>query len=507
MIDPNEITAARRALGRLLAQYRVAAGLNQHQLAPLAHYGRSTIANVETGRQNVPRAFWQHCDDALRAQGQLIAASDRLEHLVRRQHQETARLAATDSSGQRQSPEAAAVAAGPKSDGAWPVAPLAMQDRIAVGSSEGWRLPLPPGRYFGGSTIAAVACRAVDDGRVVADLRGAEAILGQAGHGLVIGMVPDLNGDLLYGLDSRAARRRLGRSRAGGPVALPHAYLLDDLTFAVTWAVTNMDESLLGDDALLADQRERAASYRTTAQSSVGRDAASGLTAVSQMWLGSDFCAQHVLRHVEQLDHAPAFWTREQYGEEAATWLLFRHKYEYLSRLAGRFDDAEGLTRTFCVPPAAVAESEPYERILLLLTAALMESFGVRVNVCIDPAYLSVEGYVLDRTRRAIVANWIGANGIWHVDVTDDRPRLREYEDILNDASAQSLTVAETAARRLWAMSDYLRLDWDWLVRRCAEFGDYGAAGLAEPRSRLLSAAGLDRANRYLGALRTADGP
>jgi transcriptional regulator with XRE-family HTH domain len=54
MIDPGEITAARQALGRLLARYRKAAGFNQHELAPRTHYGRSTIANVETGRQNVP---------------------------------------------------------------------------------------------------------------------------------------------------------------------------------------------------------------------------------------------------------------------------------------------------------------------------------------------------------------------------------------------------------------------------------------------------------------------
>ena len=54
MIDPSEITAARLALGRLLAKYRKAAGLNQYQLAPHTHYGRSTIANVEVGRQNVP---------------------------------------------------------------------------------------------------------------------------------------------------------------------------------------------------------------------------------------------------------------------------------------------------------------------------------------------------------------------------------------------------------------------------------------------------------------------
>jgi tetratricopeptide (TPR) repeat protein len=93
MIDPNEIAAARRALGRLLAKHRKAAGLNQHQLAPHAHYGRSTIANVETGRQNVPRDFWQRCERALDAGGRLLAAADQLEALVRRQREETAQLA------------------------------------------------------------------------------------------------------------------------------------------------------------------------------------------------------------------------------------------------------------------------------------------------------------------------------------------------------------------------------------------------------------------------------
>jgi hypothetical protein len=45
VIDPGEIMAARKALGRLLAGYRKAAGLNQYQLAPHTLYGRSTIAN------------------------------------------------------------------------------------------------------------------------------------------------------------------------------------------------------------------------------------------------------------------------------------------------------------------------------------------------------------------------------------------------------------------------------------------------------------------------------
>ncbi|MGH3319271.1 MAG: helix-turn-helix domain-containing protein [Streptosporangiaceae bacterium] len=54
MIDPEDITDARRALGKRLAAYRRAAGLNQKRLAPITGYGRSTVANVETGRQRVP---------------------------------------------------------------------------------------------------------------------------------------------------------------------------------------------------------------------------------------------------------------------------------------------------------------------------------------------------------------------------------------------------------------------------------------------------------------------
>src|SRR5215813_5336273 len=85
--------AARQALGRLLAEYRQATGLNQHQLAPHTYYGRSTIANVETGRQNVPRDFWERADQAVNAGGALLAAADQLEALVQRQREETAQLA------------------------------------------------------------------------------------------------------------------------------------------------------------------------------------------------------------------------------------------------------------------------------------------------------------------------------------------------------------------------------------------------------------------------------
>jgi transcriptional regulator with XRE-family HTH domain len=59
------IASARRALGIKLASLRRAAGYTQVEFAPLTGYGRSTLANVETGRQNVPRAFWRRCATAL----------------------------------------------------------------------------------------------------------------------------------------------------------------------------------------------------------------------------------------------------------------------------------------------------------------------------------------------------------------------------------------------------------------------------------------------------------
>src|SRR5215475_659051 len=107
MIDPSEITTARNALGRLLAKYREAAGLFQHQLAPHTHYCRSTIANVETGRQHVPRAFWERCEQALGADGALLAAADQLEDLIRRQREETRQLADIQRERQQRQPGAA----------------------------------------------------------------------------------------------------------------------------------------------------------------------------------------------------------------------------------------------------------------------------------------------------------------------------------------------------------------------------------------------------------------
>lgn len=84
MVDPAVI-AARRALGVQLAATRGVANLTQAQLARQVNYQRSSIGNVERGRQNVPREFWVRCDELLGSAGALTQAYDKITHLIREQ--------------------------------------------------------------------------------------------------------------------------------------------------------------------------------------------------------------------------------------------------------------------------------------------------------------------------------------------------------------------------------------------------------------------------------------
>ncbi|MEV2279396.1 hypothetical protein AB0I72_27850 [Nocardiopsis sp. NPDC049922] len=186
------------------------------------------------------------------------------------------------------------------------------------------------------------------------------------------------------------------------------------------------------------------------------------LTAVSQLWVGSEFCARYILQQSERLTSTPDFWTWERTGEEASTWLLFAHKHDYLRALSNRFPS--GATRSFCLPEAAVSKAPRAERILFLLTAALMESFGIRVQVSDEPAYGAVEGFVLNPGEQAIVANWLGSDGVWHVDMTDSTSTLREYMDVTGYARAHSVISADTSRGRLCSLAEYLEVNWAWLV-------------------------------------------
>lgn len=510
VIDPQVVAEARKALGRQLAQLRQASGHTQESFAPLTHYGRSTIANVETGRQRVHRQFWLRCDQLLSTGGALATEHDRIELLSRQIRR--AGIPAARAAGE---PTTAAIGAGlnlPDLASAQPVGTLLAGSAIVDQFATGWYHPeqvlaAPAGRFFAGTTIEARVYPAVDDGRILAAVPhgyGKDQFLQRSRRGLVVGVTDDRAGKRLFGLDNRHARRRL-RGRSDVRLIMPHAYILDDLTLGVLWAVANLDEALLNDDRVLAECQQHMTHFEGLPRSAAGRDLAADLAPISAMWLGSDFCARHIQRHIADAEHVPAFWTREQRGEEASTWLLFAHKYEYLRRLAAQFP-AAGMVRTFCIPPDTVAASALAERLLVLLSAALMESFDIEVQVAAEPEYTAIDGFVLDGKRRAIVANWVGTDSIWHVDVTTAQPTIREYADATDHARVSSAIAAPEPVHRLRELAAYLHLDWPWLTWRCAQLSGHGLGGIAEPRSRLLSLTGVDRACRYLGEANNANG-
>jgi len=78
MNDSENVRALRRELGRALKQARGAAGYSQAQLARTTGYARSTVSTVESGGQNVPRAFWERSDAVLGTGAALVARYDRL---------------------------------------------------------------------------------------------------------------------------------------------------------------------------------------------------------------------------------------------------------------------------------------------------------------------------------------------------------------------------------------------------------------------------------------------
>jgi len=82
MPDHDDGTDPWQLLGEELAERRRAAGFTQERFAAhdAIHYGRSTIANVERGRQRVSRDFWHACDILLNTGGVLVRKYERINH-------------------------------------------------------------------------------------------------------------------------------------------------------------------------------------------------------------------------------------------------------------------------------------------------------------------------------------------------------------------------------------------------------------------------------------------
>ncbi len=151
---------------------------------------------------------------------------------------------------------------------------------------------------------------------------------------MLIGVEEQVPAPRLFGVDMREAHRTIAQS-PGVPsaVVIPRAYELDDLTFGIVWALISLDDALLADDHALDQRRRELRAYEQLPHSAVDHHAAAELTSAARMWLGSSFCARHILRNLASPECLPVFWTREHTGEEACSWLLFRHKYSYLKRI------------------------------------------------------------------------------------------------------------------------------------------------------------------------------
>lgn len=483
--DTPEQPSAR--LAAEIRRLRRAAQMSQPELAQRIGYTRQYVSMAERVGKNLPsQELVRALDTALDAAGSLLAlrAQAKIEQRARRSSS--------------------------RFDAGLPISDwVRSKSERNIDTDHHVSIEAPAGRFFAGSTILAKSYPCVDDGRITVAIPegfAEDPFLMRPCRKLIIGTTSGADKPRHFGIDGRRARARLADAADEAPLLIPRAYELDHLTLGILWAVANLDDALLDDDAELVARSDHLSTYESKQKSAVGRELGAELTPVSQMWLGSSFCAGHILRHSDALSDTPAFWTREQRGEEASAWLLFGHKHEYLRKSAMKFETgAARSTRSFCVPRSAVVGSAPSERVMLFLAVALMESFAIRVDICVEPEYTAVQGFVLNQRRSAIVANWVGTDAIWQVDVTDSRPTLREFADASGYARAHSIIAAPTSDQRLHALADYLDLDWSWLVRRCAELGDYGCAGLAQPRSRLLSVTGLDQACRYVGEVSRPD--
>jgi hypothetical protein len=129
MITPEGLADARLILGERLAALRRAAGLNQMDLARQVVTSRSTVANVERGRQSGTRDFWTRCDGILRADGELLGEYERVNTLQRRHYRQTGY------------PQPGGVLDGGVLDGWWPESTQAEPEFVAATTASGTTAP------------------------------------------------------------------------------------------------------------------------------------------------------------------------------------------------------------------------------------------------------------------------------------------------------------------------------------------------------------------------------
>jgi transcriptional regulator with XRE-family HTH domain len=510
-LDPTASSAAR--LGAEIRTLRLRRSLTLQELARDIGFSTAHLSAVERAKAPASEQFVLACDRALSADGSLLPllpaavyerASERHRNEARRRWggelpvpRQSAPLPSSDTTGTERHVELDLSPDAPLAALVRERCPGVRLSRTTPDFGVDWTLMFP------GNSVTAVQVHPAitePDGRVrvaVRDVPRLHEFLRTPHRALLLG-IEHAPAPRIYALDARAVRDQLAeRPYADTVLSIPPAYELDDLTYAMLWAASNLDDGLLADDVALAENQRKLRMYQRVSSSEVTREAAGDLTEFSQAWLGSAFCAQHILRNFGRLGDLPVFWTREQRGAEACTWLLFSHKLAYLHATRQRFGSAS-MVRGLCVPERAVRESPRFERMLLFLAIALMEAHGVHVQVCTEHEYSDVEGFLL-APRRAIVATWVRADSVWHVDTTVRRPELTEFAEASGHAAAHSVIAAPTSTGRLAAFANYLELDLAWLNRRCTALAREGCKQLVRPRSRLLAVTGVETACASVG--------
>jgi hypothetical protein len=376
----------------------------------------------------------------------------------------------------------------------------------AVGHADvDWLMELPRGRAFGGALLAMQLHIAATPGDhcVVVDGSAVDRVqtfCRSAYRGLVACRT-DIGSSPGFAIVSKAEARR--QVRDAGRLMIPDACALDDLTYGVLWAHENLDEALQADDVELRRRQAAVRPYSGMRASATSHALARDLSAIGQMWLGSDFCARYIMRDVEAWQTPPVFLTKETTGEEASLWLLVRHKVQYLRSTGPRFATQHDRSmRMFCIQEADLRGTAAADRILILLAVALMESFGIDTRVCVEPSLASARGFALEGRKHAVIANWVHADGVWEVDSLRRGATVREMADQMRAALLGCASVGDTTRERLMSLADYLAIDWPWLQIRCHELATVGWERLLQPRSRRLTIDGVNRACRFIAKLK-----
>ncbi|MEV6929637.1 helix-turn-helix transcriptional regulator [Dactylosporangium sp. NPDC051485] len=461
--------------GAELRRWRQQRGLSQNALGRLVHASGDLIGKIEKAERWPGAELARRCDHAL-------DSGDALARLVPQLDQERRR--------KNTSPPAAAMSMPDPLDRFVASALPPTADRNGADRRV---IDLPAGSLFMATSLTAWYAPLVKQTR--ANVFTAPIDLRAARPGDVL-VAQDLDTERPR-FFAAEARRRPPSGNEG--IVIPAAYVVDDFALGILWATRAVDDALHDDDRTLADAIDR---LRQSPPSHGSADLlADGLTATSEGWMGSFACASFIGSQLDRVSGPPLFWTREQRGEEAAAWLLFEHKLDYLRRLRNRFADRNTpMARVFCLPEPVLGPTA--ERTLLLLAAALMEAMGVAVQVCGDLAYAAVEGFVLTPTGGVIVANWLRSGRGWHGDVISCSATASAYQDAIGFGRAHNIVAADDAAGRLQRLAEYLEIDWAWFTARAAQMYSAGVDGFVQPRSRLLSTAGMQIACKYLAQVR-----